>query len=450
MSDGQNRISRGLVLGVLLIFLFAVWIRVEYLHLAGGEFYLERDAKQYIVYAHNLVAHGVFSVDRGVDPPRPDSFRSPGYPLLIAAFLQLGGEERYLHYLVYTQAVMTATLSPLVFITGVAFMSPLFAFIAAVLTALCPHLVSISGYVLTEALLSFLLLAAVCCLQHAIQKADTVFHVLAAILFGGVVLTNEAYVMIPFFSAAVAWFLCLKGRKTVAGKKIIRDLLLFSLIVALFPIAWALRNHFTATEGVAKGSDRAVATLSHGAYPDFIYKNPFYRRFPYREDPQQPEFGSSLDQFLRILWSRAKAEPLRYIRWYLLGKPYYLWSWSIIQGVGDIYIYPVRVSLFQVSLIAGTIRAGMKLLHPLVLVLALLSLPAVYVQWRQAIPGGDRGIDSPLLPLSVCVYVTLLYMIFAPWPRYSIPVRPELYLCCVWTGFFCMNRMKDGKATEKA
>ena len=83
--------------------------------------------------------------------------------------------------------------------------------------------------------------------------------------------------------------------------------------------------------------------------------------------PEQPEFGSSLGAFYRILGNRVREEPLRYIRWYAVGKPYTLWSWNIIQGVGDIYIYPARESGFQHSQIIRTIHALMKALHPLLM-----------------------------------------------------------------------------------
>jgi hypothetical protein len=172
--------------------------------------------------------------------------------------------------------------------------------------------------------------------------------------------------------------------------------------------------------------------MSHGAYPDFIHKSPYYKRFPYREDPLQPLFGSSVENFWRVLWPRVKKDPVRYLRWYLTGKPYYLWSWDIIQGAGDIYIVPVEKSLFQVSAAAGGIREIMKFLHPVTLFLALSSIPAIFLGKRSC-GNGAPACSLPVLPLTICIYFTLIYMVFAPWPRYGVPLRPELYLCAMWT-----------------
>ena len=173
--------------------------------------------------------------------------------------------------------------------------------------------------------------------------------------------------------------------------------------------------------------------MSHGAYPDFIYKSPRYKRFPYREDPMQPEFGGSLETFSHILWERVKKEPLRYMKWYLVGKPYYLWSWDIIQGVGDIYINPVKNSFFEISKIAGLSKTTMRFFHPFVMLLAFAGIPFFCHNYRLQ-KTGDTLHKTALLPLAVCVYFTTIYMVFAPWPRYSVPLRPELYLCAVWSG----------------
>ena len=39
----------------------------------------------------------------------------------------------------------------------------------------------------------------------------------------------------------------------------------------------------------------------------------------------------------------------------------------------------------------------------------------------------------PLLLAATAVYFTVVYSVFAPWPRYSVPLRPELYLLAAWS-----------------
>ncbi len=146
----------------------------------------------------------------------------------------------------------------------------------------------------------------------------------------------------------------------------------------------------------------------------------------------QPAFGSSIDQFVNILWKRFKQRPLLYLQWYLSGKPYYFWSWDIIQGQGDIYVYPVTKSLYQQSWVAAFSRTVMKLLHPVLLVISLIGVPLSYLRFRSIKNNNIQKIPVLLL-LSILGYFTLLYMVFPPWPRYSIPLRPALYLWAIWS-----------------
>ncbi|NJL60252.1 MAG: hypothetical protein HC887_12100 [Desulfobacteraceae bacterium] len=74
----------------------------------------------------------------------------------------------------------------------------------------------------------------------------------------------------------------------------------------------------------------------------------------------QSEFSSSLSSFSKIFWSRFQERPIRYISWYLFEKPYYFWSWNILVGQGDVYIYEIKKSLYQTSAAANFTREIMK------------------------------------------------------------------------------------------
>ena len=169
--------------------------------------------------------------------------------------------------------------------------------------------------------------------------------------------------------------------------------------------------------------------MSHGAYPGFVYRSDAYKYFMYREDPEAELFSSSLGGFWSVLSRRAAERPLRYASWYFLEKPYYFWSWGILQGQGDVYVYPVVRSLYSLNRAADATRVLVKLIHPGVLVLGLagmlLGLTGL-IRRRAAVPQA-----AELLALTALVF-TLVHVIFAPWPRYSVPLRPELMLLVAW------------------
>ena len=274
----------------------------------------------------------------------------------------------------------------------------------------------------------------------AVDRRQVTIFLLSALLFGYAYLVNETCLFIPWIFAFITVAFCkVQDEPPVFNKKawLIGGML---FVFSLFPSIWMLRSSLLAQEA-SRGSGRAIATMSHGAYPGFVHKDIRFKYYPYREDPRQPEFGASFKNFRTIFWDRFKKRPLRYISWYVFEKPYYIWSWDNLQsrmgpsqrpGAGDIYIYAVASSLYLKSSSANLTRQFMKVIHPIILVLALIGV---------GIAGVDAYHDrkslklhrSPIFLFAILVYYTMLYTVFAPWPRYSVPLRPELYLCAMWT-----------------
>jgi len=427
-ASGFSPIHFGIL---LLVFLTALGIRLLFVNPDNENVKLFRDEQEYVQYARNLIDHGTFSKDRSATNPIPDSYRSPGYPMWIALSMKVGGKYNFLSVLFYSQAVLSALLAPLTFLAGTLFLPLPAAIAAALLTTFSPHLITTAPCVLSETLFAFLLSAAICAYLYANLRKTPVLLSLSAVLFGFAYLVNEIAFFIPVIFAAVSMVFQHFGWDNTPGSAARRRICLFLVVFAVFPAAWMMRNALHLPADAERGSARAVKTMSHGAYPDFIHKDAYFQRFPYREDPEQPAFGSSFGQFFRILSQRARKEPIRYATWYFIGKPYYLWRWSILQGVGDIYIFPLSGDLFAVSSSAGAVKKIMEMLHPWLLLLAAAGLPLLFMRHRKE-PDPAGRFRLPLYFFAVCIYATVLYMVFAPWPRYSIPFRPQLYLCAMW------------------
>jgi len=372
-------ISKKTVFTLFFIFLLALWFRLQFVNPNLNGIPVIRDAREYVNYGRNLVYHGTLSRESAVEKPTPDAYRSPGYPLLVALSIVFGGEQHYRAAVVLIQVVLSALLVPLTFLIGIYLLSARGAMVAALLVAVNPHLIAATSCILTETLFAFLLLLAIWIFQYAMTKGKIWPFILAGMCFGLAYLTNEISLFLPFVFACIAFSGGALKKQAVSRNRRLLNVFVFLVVFSLFPGIWLLRNHLQLPDDAKRGVHRAVITLSHGAYPDFVYKNPRFKRFPYREDPLQPSFGDSIDNFMRILWARFKNEPVRYLKWYLIGKPRYLWSWDIIQGVGDVYIYPVKVYLFENSVMAHLVKAMMRFLHPFLLLLALASIPLLYL-----------------------------------------------------------------------
>lgn len=387
------------------------------------------DAAEYVEYAGNLLRHGVFGRQGGPGDPRPDNYRTPGYPAFLALVMGAGGERDAYRNILTTQALLGVLLVPLAYFVARRFLPPLGSLLAAGLTAISPHLVAMGGYLLSEAHFAHWLLLALALFLLAWEaragKAAPAAFAASGAAFGAAYLVTPTIFFFPFLLAALA-FLLLRREGS-------RRLLPLGAFLAAFTLFWggyALRNAVSVAPG-DRGS-RLVGNIAFGSYPDFIFRSPQWQYYPYREDPEWGEFAGSWEGFLPRLAARMKAEPGRYLRWFTVGKPLSFWSWRAdFQGGPDIYVYDVKRSLYQSSPPAAATRSLMRALHPALLLLALAG--AVWLAARLA-RRGMTGADLPAVAVfSLLVYYTLLFLVFAPLPRFAIPLRPALFIAAAWT-----------------
>ncbi|GBE14887.1 dolichyl-phosphate-mannose-protein mannosyltransferase [bacterium BMS3Abin14] len=423
---------------LIILTLFALGFRTAYNKVTRTT--IQADARQYAFYAYNLYKYGVYSSEENTTNPKPDSFRSPGYPLFLELTMMVSGVKGFFDTARLWQAVLSSLMVPLVFLLGVRLGSgDRIALVASALTAASPHLVTLSSYILTETLFGFLTLVALILFVETARRNSLVWAVVTGIVSGFAYLTNEVFLFLPLLLILCAFFVekHLSGwtiENTSERNVVRRPAILAVSILAIFlvfPAVWNIRNSSDSISAERSGSQRALNTMAHGSYPGFVYKDPRYKYFPYREDPQIKEYTSSVGNFLRIFRERVAKRPVRYILWYTFEKPYYLWSWNILQGKGDVYIYPVKQSLFTMNSLANADRIAMKIAHP---VLMAACLGGIFLFVFQLGSGKKIFTSSKIAELFlVMLYITFIYTVFAPWPRYSVPFRPIFYLVASWS-----------------
>lgn len=380
------------------------------------------DSVQYIRYAWNLKHEGVYSRDTaaivGEGQPEPDAFRSPGYPLALVPLINRAPNEafymrgRYLNF-----ALFVATIG-LAFFLFRSFMGYGFALAAAALTAISPHLVNAGAYLLTETLFAFMVAASLVALVWTVRRPGAWVALLAGSLVGYGSLVRPSLEFFPLLVLPFLWFQVSRdSRARVAAAFIVGFLVVMC--------SWGIRN-WNAT-GQWSDSRLAVESLQHGSYPWLMYENdPDTYGVPYREDPNYESATQDLGSAVGEIFRKTSEQPARYLSWYALGKPVMLWQWHLLSETGDIFIYPVdqspyyRLAPFQVT------HWLMKHLHWPAVVLAALASFLVFVVPTGGWLGPERVKSARLVAL-LLIYMTALHMVAAPYPRYSIPIRPELY-----------------------
>ena len=418
-------LSRWLWLALIVVMALGLHLRLQAVMHTRIDTPVRADAADYLAYAENLKHHGVYSRARSTpdDPDvAPDALRSPGYPALLTTLLDdsLDGPDQLLRFYL-VQALLSALTIILVFQLARSIVAPVAALSCAALTALSPHLINMNSYVLSETLFALLIGAAALCMARTANSRSMMGLFLLGMLFAAGALTRPWLQYFPFLFAA--WVFVMQRDKGGGARA---AALLGGFAVLYLP--WLVRN--IVAIGATSDPNLMINGLHHGMYPDFRFAG-LEQTFgiPYRFDPRSAEISLSVGHILAEIMRRFQDDFLTHLRWFLLGNPLTLFSWSTIQGVGEIFIYPpLRSPYFSEPLFRFT-AAVMKALHA---PLMFLSVVGVAFTVRQPnMPDSHQLFVLRALAL-LMMYFVAIHIVVAPFPRYSIPLRPLSYLFAVF------------------
>lgn len=412
---------------IIFIAVLSLWIRVSYFQQTIVADPVRGDARYYIQYANNLVYHNTFSKDSGTSLPKPDSYWAPGYPTFIAVSIIAAKKLELNPYrvIMYSQIVLGVLISVLTLLLGRLFLNKTGSFISALLVSISPHLISMGGYLLTEILFSFLLLASIYSFSVALfYKKWWVFNV-SGFFFGISYLVNPVIFFVPILLILVAAYIfsSRKSELLVSLKpRLSSCLMIFLLIIG----AWSVRNVISVESHQPSSSNRLFTNLVIGSHSDFF---DIWRANP--RDPENPAtkdlkiLNGSYSAFTSLLLDRVIQDPGHYAKWYLIDKLILLWSWDILIGQGDIFVYPVKVSLYDKSKIASATHLVMRSIHYWLFGFAIIGIILLF-RVNDSIP------HTPIFLYITLIYVSAVYIVTQSEPRYSIPLRPEMYLCAIF------------------
>lgn len=402
---------------------------------------VQSDASDYFYYAYNLRHHHTYSrsIALATDSQskiEPDAVRSPGYPLFLTLFVDGPPAGKLIKRIQLFQMLISFLTLILAFFFFRCFLPPLSGGIAAMLVACSPHLIMFSSYILSETLFCFSLVLMAWLSCRYVDHPSPWLSAILGLIMGIASLIRPS---LQFFPVVMAIFLIIHhGRK--AGFKLAASMFL-GFILIFSP--WLIRNVIT----LGKISDKTLMInfLHHGMYPNFKYKqNPASYRRPYKYDPRAKEISSSVTSVLGEIKRRFQSEPLKHLKWYLLRKPAFFWSWDTIQGHGDYYVYYVSQTPYSENKIFRWTDKLMKLLHGPLLIINLIGC---LMAWFFSRPTGleIKSVYGARFVAALLLYFTILHIIGAPFPRYSVPLRPFQYGMALFGLHFIFAAVKSRK-----
>ena len=411
------------LLVIAFLFLLAFTIRTKYQAETIVDHPIRADARQYFIGAYNLYHFGVFSIEQPqhltISPP-PTSDRVPGYSLFLSLFMGANKPvKQFLDQVKTTQALLGALVTVMSYLLARLCFNLFPAFAVGLL---------IDNYLLSESLFTFVTLAGVLVFTVSWKREKWLLALLAGTLFGFSTLIRPVALLLGPFIALI-YILDKQDLKLTSIRVIVKLYVFFILGVSLIYAPYLVRSKTSQVKISDVGG--LLGNIVFGSYINLTHKNPVLYGFPYRDDPECQRMQKNAKYFITVLKKRFQSNPWAYIKWYAGGKILCSWRWNIASGMGDVFIYPVTRSGFNSgNSYLKIIHRIMKRLHwPLVILAFINPLLLGLTLWRKA-PIGEEYLSS-LPSIFMILYHAVLFTILFPLPRYTIPLRPYLYLLAI-------------------
>jgi hypothetical protein len=401
------------------VVLLAFLIREYFVLVTVIDIPIRGDVRDYVVYALNLYRHCIFSMSSQANiTPIPDSYRSPGYPWLLALcmWLRPSGGGWY-HLALQIQVLLGTDTVWLTALLARKWLGIGWAIAAGLLLAIWPHHVAATGALLSEVAFGFTLMAGLYCFALATESRGSTALVLSASFFGYAYLINPLIALFPPVLALMAW----REKRRHAA-------LLFFGIFLVPVLAFSWRNSQLDDDGAIAGRPgRAVVNFVQGSWPQ--YGSAWQGQLS--GDPtsvsNMEAIGLEIQQLndtpaigMATISARTSKDPGHYAAWYLWRKPLLLWSWDVQIGGSGIYSLAVQHSPLDANPLLRSSTAALRVLNPFLSLLALGGMLAIFI-------GGQlRKPWAPAVALptaAIAIYLTSVHTVFQADPRYANAYR---------------------------
>ncbi len=400
------------------------------------------DSQAYIQLSQSLVEHGTFQRDG-----QAEIFRTPGYPLLLAAATPAG--ESWWRAVLVGQVVLDVVLVYLTFLLGWMLLGPRAGLIAAALLAFEPLAVAACLRILSDSVYAFLFTLAVLLLVHHLRSGRTWALAAGALVLAGACYVRPAGLAMAAVVGAVMLLVGGARRWARAGALV--------GVVALACAPWVVRNAVTAD--YVGFSSFATDAMYYFAAPEVIAATEGIPPAEARAELKSTDSLANVGKTPGRAVAARHREAVRIIR----EHP---WLYARIHLVGSLGVFlPAATDVLQTAGVSRGERGTVDVLHtqglaaavrhyfgedPSMLVLVAPLLITTVIQYLGTVMCLLRrvrwGIPAEAWLLGALVVAAVLLPGPFGLPRYRLPITP---LLCVAAGAGLTSRERPVTAQEE-
>ncbi|MBP2001462.1 4-amino-4-deoxy-L-arabinose transferase-like glycosyltransferase [Paenibacillus shirakamiensis] len=354
--------------------------------LLGSMSHPDNDDVKYIQSAKLLLTQGTLAYNSGVGP---SAFVMPGFPVLLAGFIALFGDEGGVIAFRLFQCLLQALSIYLIFWIARYVFNEKVAMIACVLSALYVPDYFSSAMILSESICRILILLMVVCIIQAIESRRWTWYLMIAILTAVGVYFKPQLALVPLVLILLWW----RHRFSIKIMIQLSALMVTVFLILLAP--WWIRNVMVFDRFIlftsSAGSPFLLGTRMNWELPS----SGFFQAYP-QYTPKTIFEGSddtAVTKGMDIIKYGFTYEPWKYLKGYTIEK------------FEDLYLDPYYWRpIWPIS------KAAMVIMQALIIILSTLGL--IWALFKNSF--------TRMLPmLYVLAYFTVVYIPFVAFSRYG-------------------------------
>lgn len=356
----------------------------------------DNDDVKYVRSAWNLVENKILSYENVIEPT---VYIMPGLTFVLSSFVILFGKYNAIVAFRVFQVMLQCGSLYLLFLLGRKVFNSKIAIIACVISSLYIVEIYVPNLILMECIFKFLFLLLIYLSIHAVETKKLKLYIWAGVVWTLACLFRPPIAAYP----AVILFMWIKS-KTYNLREMFKYASIVLCIFCIIMSPWWIRNYKDFNKFIPFTESSGNPFLQ-GTFVNYDKSGGW--GVPYKKGKDAIESNKyELEAGIERLKIYGRQEPLKFIRWYTLGKTWEFWKAPFYWNGREVFIKALVEHIF-------------------ILITAIIGFMSSLKR--------EKGNLSKLMIFSTILLINLVYLPYFTFERYAYPLMNLMILFSAYT-----------------
>ncbi len=407
------------------------------------------DSIGYVALSDNLIERHIFSVSDKA-PFVVDTFRTPGYPGMLAIFKYIFGSYKFFPLVQIFFTILTAIF---ILKIGTKVFSERIGMVASVLYVIDPNTIWHTLTILSEVPFALFLISALYYLFFSDLKNQYLANILGGLFLGIATLIRPISMFMPIFMLPIYLYINKNSRPSLS---VIKNAVLILAVFLVVLMPWMFRNkQVSGVWGISSVKDfnffhytiPEYISFKRGVAPDDIRKILYDELRIQGVEPRDATSLSNVDVLNGISYPYLKGDLFSYGKWHIFKMtPFFLSSgiknfFYIYNDILHYTVYKTNNSNLTNFLLRADFAEFIKVLKGQILI-TLEQIFWAIILVAMFIPIFDKKKMSKVVLLLALIFYLALPTVPVGYSRFRIPAAPYMFILATAGLFMAKDFLK--------